>query len=275
MLVPSISSIADPMVITRALHASNRIEDVATPESAPAQFLNHITDARVAIALQDYSGAAAHIAAAEKALVFLREHYREANKKITMESGRVVYNYDTLEKAHYFAVTSQPLEVRQVSKGPAWAKVNTLAVTDAEVAYVTLDLNGTAPEKGLAKARKALEQGYYSDSDRVLAKLTTQVVALDGQQHLPQQVASDNIALAREFLSMNNYAGAQFALKHADATLTQLANDSSANSNEHVEAMRKELQMLQSEVSSENRGLLARIDDRLQEWWEALKRWTD
>jgi hypothetical protein len=270
------AAIADAMVITKATAYDAEGTEDGNPELAAAHFVDHINYARVALAMHEYDVANAHISEAQDALALLRQANLESHKSVQVESGRVVYDYDTDQKNHYFPVSSEPVEVREMGKGPFWAKANTLAVTDAEIAYVTLDLNGSNAEKGLAKAKKALEQEYYTDADAALSKLIQQVVKVDAKDHMPQQVASDNIALARDFLSLNNYAGARFALKHADAALDTLERGlEEGDRKDRAEAMRKEVQTLRDEVAAGDPGLLTRADSSLKQWWRELKSWTD
>ena len=240
---------ADNTADTQELLHDDLLEgDVSSAQTA-GRFVDHINYARVAIALHNYSDAHAHIVEAKAILAHLKIASLEHNKKVHMESGRVIYDYDTNQQVHYFSMNSEPVEITKMTKGPVWAKVNSLAVTDAEIAYVTLDVSGNTAEKGLAKADKALEQAYYSDADKLLATLIQKVVKVDTQQHLPQQVAHDNIVLAQDFLSLNNYTGADFALKHADIALDEAKQSDGSDAGQHaIQVMRQHVQLLKDKI---------------------------
>lgn len=248
---------------------------VEAPEDMAQQFVAHVNYARVAIAMDDVELAQTHIRIARELVGLLKQENLEQRKVVQVESGRVVYAYDTDYKYHYFPVGGKPVEVQKVAK-PFWASSGTLAVTDADVVYLSLDVSGNEAEKGLAKASKALEQDYVSDADRYLAKLTDKVVKVDKKQALPQVVARDNISLARNFLSMENYNGARFALKHAGLALNSLEKKAvDAARKERIVAMRQDIAQLQKDILARDPGLLQKADARMENWWNDLKNWTN
>ncbi len=274
-MVANTAAAAPTIVANTQTQAEADVADADHPAQAASQFVAHINYARVAIAMKDYPLAQTHIEQAQDSLSVLRQASLEGKKVVQVESGRVVYAYDTNYKTHYFPV-ERPVEVKKVTKGPFWARGNTLAVTDADVVYLTLDLSGDKPEKGLAKAMQALSQDYVSDADKDLAKLSDQVVKVERKRSLPQEVARDNIALARDFVAMDNYSGARFALKHAAVALDEFEKQQPAGEKrEQVVTMHKEVGALQEQVAKGDPGLLAKADAQMEGWWTRLRNWTN
>lgn len=257
--------------------AANAWAEALQPEVSAQQFVAHINYARVAIAMNDKAVAQQHIRKAQELIGLLRQENMEARKAVHVESGRVVYDYDTDadHKYHYFPVSHRTVEVQKVVKGPFWAK-NALAVADADVVYLSLDLRGNDAEKGLAKASRALAQDYFTDADKYLARVTDRVVKVDKQRALPQKVAGDNIALARDFLAMDNFEGAGFALKHADKALEMMeSRRDKAGRHDRIIAIRKDIGQLMAQVADKTPGLLQKDGDAMIGWQRELNHLKD
>ena len=190
---------------------------------AAERFVQHVNYARVALAMKNGPLAREHIIQAKRLVKSLKASQRRPVS--TVESGRVTYNYDTGFKEHYYPIETGPVEVKKLDKGPFWATKETLAITDADIVYLTLDLRGDVAEKHLQIARSAIDDGRLADADNQLATLTNAVVKVENKIPLPRDMARDNIALAHNFLAAGNYDGARFALKHADGALEDLEMD--------------------------------------------------
>jgi len=263
---------APPTPFPDTANASTPVK-VRDPKIAAERFVEHINYARVALAMQNPQAAEDEIAHARRMMAIIRG---EPSKTTLMHigSGRVVYEQDTDYKYHYYPIETGPVEIKKMSKGPFWAKKG-LAVTDAEIVYLTLDLTTTKPDQHLNAADGAIKAGKLDDADRQLAELTEQVVSVEDAEAMPLDQARDNITLARDFIATNNYDGARYALGHADEALDDAENDKRFSTHRHdIHQLRHEVTQLERNVARNDPSALSKADAKMAQWWHELKSWA-
>ena len=244
------------------------------PRVAAGSFVEHVNFARVALAMKNIDLARQHIAQARNMVMIIKGAATEQRRITDIETGRIVYQYDTEYKYHYFPIQTGLVQVKEVSNGPSWAK-NDLAVTDADIVYLTLDLTGDKAETYLRDAESAISAGDLKQAGTQLAKLTDAVVTVNSRISVPSDKARDNIALARSFISHGNYDGARYALKHADDALDEmLENDHYRARRPDIVAMRKDVSDLQGYITKKDPTMIQQADTKLGKWWEELKSWS-
>jgi hypothetical protein len=198
------------------------------------------------------------------------------NRRITqLESGRIVYQYDTQYKYHYFPIQTGPVQVKQMDNGPLWA-ANDLAVSDADIVYLTLDLTSGKVDEYLYNAEKSIADGNLKDADSQLAQLTETVVVVESITSVPSDKAHDNIALARAFINGKNYDGASYALKHADDALDEMQrSDTYKTRRTEIISMRKDVSALQAHIAKKDPTMIQKAATKLDTWWKDLKDWSN
>lgn len=247
---------------------------VKQPRMAAERFVQHVNYARVALAMKNPGLAKNHIAQADSMLGALKQANTEERRISRVESGRVVYQYNTDYKYHYYPIEAGPVEVKKVKSGPFWAKRG-LAVTDAEIVYLTLDLTDDKADSYLSEAEMEINNNQLREADRTLASLIDDVVSVDERVALPLDKARDNIALARNFVLSGNYDGARYALRHADNALSDMEGDDNyAGRRNAIIAMRRDVNSLQNVIKRNDPSLMERADAQLTEWWRELKGWA-
>jgi len=238
-------------------------------------FVGHINYARIALAKNKGDRAERHVAEARNLLAQLQNTTVEERHVERIESGRVVYDTDTDYKYHYFPITTGPLEVKKMGHGPVWAK-NDLAVTDAEIVYLSVDLSGNNALKRLNEAEADIRTGHLKAADIQLATLTDEVVTVDEETPVPLDKARDNIQLARNFVSSGNYTGARYALKHADDALDAMQKDDSYETHHaDIVTMRKDVKHLQIAIAKKDPTVAHKAVAKLDKWWSELKNWSN
>jgi hypothetical protein len=249
-------------------------EAVADPRVAATGFVEHVNYARVALAMKHIDLAKRHITQARNMATLIKGVDAERRRVAEVESCRIVYHYDTEYKSHYFPIRTGPVQVKQMSDGPLWAE-NELAVADADVVYLTLDLTGDKAEAYLKDAETAITAGNFKEADAKLAKLIETTVLVDNRVSVPNDKARDNIALARNFIAGKNYEGARYALKHADAALDEMLNDGRyAAHRSDVIAMRLDVSELQGHIAKKDPTMIEKADAKLEKWRDELKKWS-
>ena len=243
------------------------------PRVAATSFVEHINFARVALAMRNTDLAKQHITQARNMVTVMKRATVEQRVIRQVESGRIVYQYDTEYKYHYFPIQTGPVQVKTMDNGPVWA-TNDLAVTDADIVYLTLDLTGDKAEKYLNAAQKATDSGLLKEADIQLAQLTEAVVTVDNKVAMPSVKARDNIALARNFIAGRNYEGASFALKHAYDALDEMQKDNNNKARlADITAMRKDVSNLQEYIALKDHNMIKKANAKMDEWWKDLNNW--
>lgn len=245
------------------------------PRVAASNFVEHVNYARVSLAMKNVDLAKQHITQARNMALLVNGLAVEQRHVTKVESGRITYHYDTEYKYHYFPVRTGPVQMKEISSGSSWSE-NNLAVTDADIVYLTVNLSGDQTEAFLNKAEAAIAASDLKEADNQLAKLTDSVVTVDSKASMPADKAKDNIALARNFLAGKNYDGARFALSHADSALDEMQrNDIYANRKVDIIAMRKDVADLQSYITKKDPSMMEKADAKLEKWWKDLKNWSE
>lgn len=247
--------------------------EISDPSVAATSFVEHINYARVALAMKNADLAKQHITQARNMMEIIKAATAEQRIITKVESGRIVYQYDTKYKFHYFPIQTGPVTVKQITNGPIWAK-NDLAVSDADVVYLTIDFTGNTAVTRLGEAESAIAANNLKLADEHLAQIIEAVVKVDSKESLPNLKAHDNIALARHFIDSQNYAGASYALKHADEALDDLQKkEKNKPQLEEITEMRKDVSTLQEYITKKDPGMIQKANTKIEKWWKDLTNW--
>ncbi len=272
----STSYAADSITTSTITEAGKPIskQENSDPRLAAAGFVEHINYARVALAMKNTVLGKEHIEQARNMAVVIKGTATEPRRITEIQSGRIVYTYETDYQYHYFPIQAGPVEVKQMTNGPIWAK-NDLAVTDADIVYLTLDLSGDTVEKHLTAAETAIAANDLKLADKHLAQLVEAIVTVDSKASMPNVKAQDNIALARNFIAGKNYDGAAYALKHADNALDEMQKDSNNKARlNDIATMRKDVNELQGYIAKKDPTMIQKADAKINKWWKDLKDWS-
>ncbi len=239
-----------------------------------ADFVENINYARIALAQNNGDLAEKSILAARDLMGQMKYTTIDTHVIEGIESGRVVYSYDTDYRYHYFPIETGAMEIKKMSHGPLWAKAD-LAVTDADVVYLTVDLSGNTADKRLDAAEADIKTGHFKAADIQLAKLTDKVVSVDEITSDSLTKARDNILLAHNFVVAGNYTGARYALKHADAALDEMQKDETYETQRaDIVKMRREVRHLQHIITTKDPTMAHKAIVKLDMWWAELKEWS-
>lgn len=249
-------------------------DEITDPRVAAASFVEHVNFARVALAMKNTTLAKQHIGEARKMAALIKGETAEKYRVTELRSGRIVYEYDTDYKYYYFPIQTGPVEVKKLSSGSPWEK-NSLAVTDADIVYLTLDLRDYKAETYFDKTEAAIADGNLKDAGNQLAMLIDATVKEDARIAVPNDKARDNLALARNFIAGKNYDGARYALTHADSALDELQrNDLYKEHRADITAMRQDVSNLQGYITKNDPTMIEKTDKKLDKWWNDLENWS-
>lgn len=258
---------------TAVSNAPTAAETVTDPRIAAQGFIAHVNYARVALAMKNADLARQHIAHARTMSAIVTDAVTEQRHVTHVEAGRVVYDFDTEHKYNYFPVEAGPVEIKEVSDGPIWAK-NSLAVSDAEIVYLTVDLSNDKAEGYLVAAETAITAGKLMDAEVKLGELTDAVVRVDDKVSVPIDKAHDNIGIAQNFIRGNNYDGARYALAHADEALNAMQKDDIYKTHRpEIIAMRQEVNDMRATVAKKDPSIMQKAGVTLDKWMNQVKSW--
>ncbi|MGE0252735.1 MAG: YfdX family protein [Dongiaceae bacterium] len=236
-------------------------------------FIENVNSARVALAMKNSSSAKQYIDKANQNLTELQNLTPEQRRFSRLSSSRLSYGND---EYRYFPVPGQ-VKMTKVKDGPFWAREGGIAVTDAEMVYITLDLSDIDDtKKSLTEAKTAVSKGDLSKADNKLDNIIDDTINMEKVASLPLDKARDNIALTRSFLQARNYSGARYALKHADKGLDEMQRDDRYQARRQtVSAMRQEIKSLEKTIDKRDPSILQKTEAKLGEWWNELKGWAN
>lgn len=244
------------------------------PRVAAEAFIAHVNYARVALAMENKELAQQHIVQARTMNAIVTSALTEQRHVAHVEAGRVIYTFDTEHKYNYFPIDLSAVEFKEVSDGPLWAK-NSLAVTDAEFVYLTLDLSNDKAEGYLAGAEVAIAAGNLREAQVKLGALTDAVVTIDAKVAMPLDKARDNIGIAQNFVKAQNYDGARYALAHADEALDAMRQDDTFKAQRPaIITMRQEITELRDIITRKDPTLLQKTGAQLDKWMKEVKSWA-
>lgn len=166
------------------------------------------------------------------------------------------------------------MKIKEVSDGPLWAK-NSLAVSDAEIVMLTLDLSNDKAENYLTEAESYIKEGKLAEAQTKLGELTDAVVSVDNKVSVPVDKAHDNISIAKNFLRGQNYDGARYALGHADDALDEMQKDDAYKAHQAgIVEMRKEVKNMRDVITKKDPTILQQSGTNLDKWMTDLKAWA-
>lgn len=249
-------------------------EAVSDPRVAAQNFVAHVNYARVALAMKNADLAKQHIGQARNMVVLITGATTEQRRVQNVTAGRVNYTFDTVHKYNYFPLEAGPMKIKEVSDGPLWAK-NSLAVSDAEIVTLTLDLSNDRAEAYLTEAEAYVRENKLVEAQIKLGELTDAVVSVDNRVSVPIDKAHDNISIAQNFLRGRNYDGARYALGHADDALDEMQKDNAYKAHQAgLTEMRKEVKNMRDVITQKDPTLLQKSNARLDQWMKDLKTWA-
>lgn len=274
VLNTSTASMAVDAVITETNPVSTSGNSMADPKNAAENFVEYVNYARIAIAMKEYDTAKDTIVAAKDVFDKLKMNTVEQRKVTSIESNRVSYKYENAGNNHYFPINAGPVSIKQVKTGPFWAnsKNKGMAVVDAEVVNVTLDLNDKRIPKYMDDALNAMDNKDYNAAQYNLAQINKKAVKESTAVKTPLVKARDNLSLAESFLESQNYDGARYALKHADTALNEAEKDKNyAARKPRIIEMRNEITELSSLIKAKDPSALDKAKAKIKSWWAELK----
>ncbi len=266
--------IAGSLNVSASVLADNAaIDPDATPSShaqTDAQdFIQYVNYARGAIAMKQYQVAKDNLVAAKTRIDDLKDVTNEDRRANQVQFGKVS---NAGGANYYYPITTGPIQVKNVKSGPFWAGHKGIAVTDAEMVYLTLDLNDNRISEHLNSAISNLDKKNYATAQSDLASINDLVVKEDSAVRTPLVKARDNLQLASSFIEYKNYDGARFALHHANSALKDAENDPAyTDRKQRIIELQQQFADLEAELRAKDPTVLQKAGDKVKSWWKELK----
>ncbi|HEY1096584.1 MAG TPA: YfdX family protein [Alphaproteobacteria bacterium] len=201
-----------------------------TNEVKPAvqRFVELVNQARVDISMKKPQDAKPRLDNALKLAKFIRQNstVQEKYTQTRISSGKVTYTAQDTNGTYYVPFETGPVKVTSVGSTSSSKSNPGVAVTGADVVYLTVNLAGPEAEDYIGNAKAALAQGDLKTADKSLATLMEKVAKTETAETLPYDKAKDNLALALRFLQDENYTASRYALSHAADAVKSMKGDS-------------------------------------------------
>ena len=228
-----------------------------TSEVKPAvqRFVELVNQARVDLAMKRPQDAKPRIENAQKMARFIRQNSKveEMYRETRITSGLVTYKSQDTTGNYYVPFETGPVKIKSVENTPSSKTGPAVAVTGADVVYLTVDLSGPEAEDYLSQAQVAIRQGNLKAADKSLADLMAAVTKSETAETLPYDKAKDNLALALRFLQDENYSASRYALDHAAEAVKSMQGDSRYNSGA-IDKNYNRIRQISDLVMQENRA---------------------
>jgi hypothetical protein len=244
---------------------------------AASQLVNQTSLARYALASNDANAAKAHIESAKIAGDTLAKLSSEERKVTGVRSGRVSYDIKTEDGAYfYYPVETGTVTTKEIGSGPFWSSNKGLAVKDAELVYMTVDINGADIQEDLTDALKDINDSDLADADDELNDILEEIVSIEDRQEALAIKAKDNLQLTRDYLAAKNYDAARYPLKHAKSALEDMdGNERYAADQAMVQKYLKEVERSEKIIAQKDPNAIEKLQKEWNTSWNDLKKWTD
>ncbi len=244
---------------------------------AATALVNQTSLARYALASNDATAAKTHIEAAKVAGDALAKLSSEERRVTGVRSGRVSYDIKTEDGAYfYYPVETGTVTTKEVGSGPFWSSNKGLAVKDAELVYMTVDINGTEVQEDLNDALAEINKADMNDADEELADLLEDIITVEDRQEALAIKAKDNLQLTRDYLAAKNYDAARYPLKHAKSALEDMeGNKRYAAEQAAVQKYLKEVDRSEKIIAQKDPTAIEKLQKEWNTSWNDMKKWAD
>jgi flagellin-specific chaperone FliS len=258
------------------MNAANE-QAVNNPRLAAQRFIGHLNGAKLALSLHESETARANLVKAQDMLSILKSTLAEGQTFDHMAFGRVYYGDPSMEGVYVpmdnGEIETGPVKVKTVSEqNSLWRRKEGVAISNAEIAYITLALQDTRPERTLADAMAALHRKDEKEALNLINDLFKDVVKIESAVPQPIDKARDNILLARNFIVNNHFDAARYALGHANDALEELEKDDRfEKAKSHLKTVREEIIILNEAAEKEDATIAVKAQNRLDKIWQDLQ----
>ncbi len=239
-------------------------------EYSARKMLGYVSEARVAIGHRQNETARIYIDNALHELRAIR-NTRDYLESMGATFGRVLYGE---RGSYYIPIADDTYAVRTYARGPFWSRHKASAVRDVELVSVDIAINPERATAHLEAAKRHLHDGDHRRADTELEQLLAESIHETTSVRQPFTRLRDNIYLTRILIRQENYDGARYTLKHARKALDEYEKDAPVEHYAGITTLRQEINVLDNTIKQHDPNMLKKAGDKVEGWWEDLKRWT-
>ena len=251
-------------------------EEQAQQRVAAEYLIDHVNTARLDLAINKAPDAQNEISQAKNMVTVLDNSATEYRTRTKVQAGRFTYEYNHASRDHYFPLGGGMVERKEFDTGPFWSSQEGIAVKNAEIAYITINIDTKETAEKLNEAQEALNKNELDDAGDALDDILESSIKAEQVDTLPLVKAQDNLTLARAFLQAKNYDGARFSLKHAQDGIDAMKSDDRYKSHDaRIDAMSSEVKQMQDVLAKNDPTLMDKAQAKVVAWWNELKGWSN
>lgn len=239
------------------------------------KMMGHINLAQFALGVMLPEEASVHIKKAQAIRTELAEQSPELKINSSFKYGKVTYDQSKTIKEHYVPVMDDMLLISDYETIFKHSKGVGLKETNAGLVHVMVKVDLIEVKTDLDTALKDINKKEYSKAQNALSAIFKGAIVDEEEIDDPALAISGNLALAKAYLSNEQYDKARLTLNYAQKRLTDAKNtilfkDEKAT----VSELSVDLDKLQAELRKEDPTITQRISDQLDQWRKTVKGWA-
>jgi hypothetical protein len=247
--------------------------DRQTQSDMASKVLAHISMADIALVFGMYDDASHHISNARKKI-------RDFNNQMAITytstgsviAGKLSYSTPDGDLDYWIPIVNGRFSINAIDGKLLSSKDPDVDVTDAQIVHYKMMLDTKAADDQLAKAQIAMDQKRYDLAMNALQNISKGAISETEVEDRPLEAVRDNLILSRELLQDNDYRGASFALKHANAELSQYEKASPDDADiAKTEEMHFQIYTLRASIDDEEPSALKTAEAEIDGWIEYVK----
>jgi len=190
-------------------------------------------------------------------------------------TGRIVYDNQSQYTAQYYPVEAGTVTLKDVDTGPFWSRDKGIGIKDAEVVYLTVDLNKAQVDERLNEALDDISRNHLEAADNTLGNLIDGVMQTAAERPAPGIKARDNMELANHYLQAHQYDAARYPLRHAKTALEEMKDDDRyAAQRVKIREMLAQIDETEDTIARRDPNTMERAEQTVHQWWSNLQGWV-
>ncbi|AEJ02280.1 hypothetical protein Nit79A3_2510 [Nitrosomonas sp. Is79A3] len=239
------------------------------------KMMGHINLAQFALDMKLPDEAFEHIKKAQIIQIMLAEQLPELKIDSSFKYGKVMYDDSQTIKEHYVPVLDDILLISDYESTFKRSEELGLKETNAGLVRVTVKVDLAEVKASLDAALEDISNKQYSKALNALTAIFEGAIVDEKEIDDPVLAISGNLALAKAFLSEEQYDKARFTLNYLQNRLIGIKNSGfSGVDKATVDKLSVDLDKLQAELRREDPTITQRIGDQLDQWKKTIKGWV-
>ncbi len=236
--------------------------------------LSHVNFAAVAIELENYASAGAHIQSAISIADSLSSSDFHVLRNVRLKYGRIDYDIDGQDQSLYVPRLKDEFSMERVDEFLSSTNNDGELANEVKAVHAKIGLDLELVKVSLNSAQELFVVGNYSGASKALWEVYESALIEEEQIRYPLWAVHDNLKLVESFIDQNEHRKARLALKNAVVSLESYRNEAGNLSNsQEVAELEKQLLSFQQELDAVNPTTSQVAINKVSEWASKIRSW--